>query len=181
MDTKILFGALLVAGVLGGFAINGYFMDNESLDDNITDVEVGNEAPNFKITDTEGNTFNLSDFENEKVVVLEFMNMGCGSCHNFEKNVLKSFCNNTTMPEDVAVISLTQTENANQEDLNERAEGKNWAYALGSEEMTDAYGADRSPSIVIIDKNGIITFSESGAMTESELEEKVNEALSNSN
>ena len=52
MDTKILFGALLVAGVLGGFAINGYFMDNESLDDNITDVEVGNEAPNFKITDT---------------------------------------------------------------------------------------------------------------------------------
>ena len=162
MDTKILFGALLVAGMLGGFAINGYFMDNESLDDNITDVEVGNEAPNFKITDTEGNTFNLSDFENEK-------------------NVLKSFCNNTTMPEDVAVISLTQTENANQEDLNERAEGKNWAYALGSEEMTDAFGADRSPSIVIIDKNGIITFSESGAMTESELEEKVNEALSNSN
>ena len=47
--------------------------------------------------------------------------------------------------------------------------------------MTDAFGADRSPSIVIIDKNGIITFSESGAMTESELEEKVNEALSNSN
>ena len=28
------------------------------------------------------------------------------------------------MPEDVAVISLTQTENANQEDLNERAKEK---------------------------------------------------------
>lgn len=84
------------------------------------------------------------------------------------------------MPQDVAVISLTQTENANQEDLNERAEGKNWAYALGSEEITDAFGAERSPSIVIIDKNGIITFSESGAMTEGELEEKVNEALTNS-
>ena len=52
--------------------------------------------------------------------------------------------------------------------------------ALGSEEMTDAFGAERSPSIVIIDKNGIITFSESGAMTEGELEEKVNEALTNS-
>ena len=50
----------------------------------------------------------------------------------------------------------------------------------GSEEMTDAFGAERSPSIVIIDKNGIITFSESGAMTEGELEEKVNEALTNS-
>lgn len=105
------------------------------------------------------------------------MNLGCGSCHNFEKNVLKSYCNNTTMPEDVKVISLTQTENESEDKLNERAEDKNWAYALGSEEMTDAFGADRSPSIVIIDKDGIITFSESGAMTESELEEQINLAL----
>ena len=81
------------------------------------------------------------------------------------------------MPEDVKVISLTQTENESEDKLNERAEDKNWAYALGSEEMTDAFGADRSPSIVIIDKDGIITFSESGAMTESELEEQINLAL----
>ena len=177
MDTKTLFGVLLVAGIVGGFSINSYFMNNETIEDNIIDVEVGNEAPNFAITDTEGNSFNLSDFENDKVVVLEFMNMGCGSCHNFEKNVLKSYCNNTTMPEDVKVISLTQTENEDKDKLEERAEDKNWAYALGSEEMTDAFGADRSPSIVIIDKDGMITFSESGSMTKAELEEKINEAL----
>ena len=177
MDTKTLFSALLIAGIVGGFSINSYFMNNETIEDNIIDVEVGNEAPNFAITDTEGNSFNLSDFENEKVVVLEFMNMGCGSCHNFEKNVLKSYCNNTTMPEDVKVISLTQTENEDKDKLEERAEDKNWAYALGSEEMTDAFGADRSPSIVIIDKDGMITFSESGSMSKSELEEKINEAL----
>ena len=79
--------------------------------------------------------------------------------------------------EDVEVISLTQTEDVSQEDLEERAEGKNWAYVFGSEEMTDAFGADRSPSIVIIDKDGIVTFSESGPMTESELKEKIDEAL----
>ena len=177
MDTKTLFGVLLVAGIVGGFSINSYFMNNETIEDNIIDVEVGNEAPNFAITDTEGNSFNLSDFENEKVVVLEFMNMGCGSCHNFEKNVLKSYCNNTTMPEDVKVISLTQTENEDKDKLEERAEDKNWAYALGSEEMTDAFGADRSPCIVIRDKDGMITVSQSGSMTKAELEEKINEAL----
>ncbi len=177
MDTKTLFGVLLVAGIVGGFSINSYFMNNETIEDNIIDVEVGNEAPNFTITDTEGNSFNLSDFENEKVVVLEFMNMGCGSCHNFEKNVLKSYCNNTTMPEDVKVISITQTENEDKDKLEERAEDKNWAYALGSEEMTDAFGADRSPSIVIIDKAGMITFSESGSMSKSELEDQINLAL----
>ena len=177
MDTKTLFGALLIAGIIGGFSINSYFMGNETIEDNIINLEVGNEAPNFTITDTEGNSFNLSDFENKKVVVLEFMNMGCGSCHNFEENVLKSYCNNATMPEDVKVISITQTEDENKDKLNERAEDKNWAYALGSEQMTDTFGADRSPSIVIIDKDGIITFSESGTMTESELEEQINLAL----
>ena len=176
MDTKTLFGALLVAGIIGGFSINGYFMDNGT-EDNITDVEVGNEAPDFTLTDSKGNSFNLSDFENEKVVVLEFMNMGCGSCHNFEKEVLKSYCNTTTMPEDVEVISLTQTEDVTQEDLEDRAEGKNWAYAFGSEEMTDAFGADRSPTLVIIDKDGMVTYSESGAISQSELEERINEAL----
>lgn len=176
MDTKTLFGALLVAGIIGGFSINGYFMDNGT-EDNITDVEVGNEAPDFTLTDSEGNSFNLSDFENEKVVVLEFMNMGCGSCHNFEKEVLKSYCNTTTMPDDVEVISLTQTEDVTQEDLEDRAEGKNWAYAFGSEEMTDAFGADRSPTLVIIDKDGMVTYSESGAISQSELEERINEAL----
>ena len=34
-----------------------------------------------------------------------------------------------------------------------------------------------SPSIVIIDKDGIVTFSESGHMTESELREKIDQAL----
>ena len=175
MDTKTLFGVLLIAGIIGGFSVNSYFMDNET-EDNIIDIKVGSEAPDFTLTDSEGNSFNLSDFENEKVVVLEFMNMGCGSCHNFEKEVLKSYCNATTMPEDVEVISLTQTEYVTQEDLEDRAEGKNWAYAFGSEEMTDAFGADRSPTLVIIDKDGMVTYSESGAISQSVLEERINEA-----
>ena len=68
MDTRTLFGALLIAGIVGGFSINSYFMDNGA-EDNIIDVEVGSEAPDFTLTDSEGNSFNLSDFENEKVVV----------------------------------------------------------------------------------------------------------------
>ena len=81
------------------------------------------------------------------------------------------------MPEDVEVISLTQTEDVSQEDLEDRAEGNNWAYVFGSEEMTDAFGADRSPTLVIIDKNGMVTYSESGAVSQSELEEQINLAL----
>ena len=49
---------------------------------------------------------------------------------------------------------------------------KKLGLCLGSEEMTDAFGADRSPSIVT-DKNGIITFSESGVMTELNLKRRL--------
>ena len=171
MDTKALFAVLLVAGIAGGFVVNAYLVDN-----NAKQIEVTNKAPDFTLTDTEGNEFNLSDYEGEKVIVLEFMNMKCGTCKNFEKDAMKSYCNES-MPEDVEVISVTQTKNADESKLIERSNEMGWKFMKGSSEMTDAFGADRSPTVVIIDKEGMITFSESGTMSKSELEEKINEAL----
>ena len=134
------------------------------------------EAPDFTLKYTDGNTFSLSDYEGEKVLVVEFMNMNCGTCKNFESNTMKSYCNES-MPEDVEVISVTQTKNADESELAERTEEMGWRFMKGSGEMTDAFGADRSPTIVIIDKDGMITFSESGPMSQSELENEVNAAL----
>ena len=168
MDTKTLFMAVLMAGILGGFALNNSLFN--------ATIEVGAEAPDFTLMDSDGNEFSLSDFEGEKVIVLEFMNMRCGTCKNFEENSLKSYCDDT-MPEDVEVISITQTKNADDDELAERTEEMGWDFIKGKEEATDAFGADRSPTVVIIDKDGVITFSESGAMSKSELEEKINAAL----
>ena len=168
MNTKTLV-VLLVAGILGGF-----FALNNSLFNST--VEVGAEAPDFTLVDPDGNEFSLSDFEGEKVIVLEFMNMRCDTCKNFEENSLKSYCNDT-MPEDVEVISITQTKNADDNELAERTEEMGWDFVKGKEEVTDAFGADRSPTVVIIDKSGMITFSNSGSMSQSDLEKEVNAAL----
>ena len=176
MDTKTLFVVVLVAGIIGGFSINNYFTNNRNIEDNIDDLKMGNEAPDFTLTDTEGNEFSLSDYEGEKVLVLEFMNMNCGTCKNFEKDAIKSYCNES-MPEDVEVISVTQTKNADESELAERTDEMGWRFMKGSNEMTDTFGADRSPTVVIIDKDGIITFLESGSMSKSELEENINAAL----
>ena len=168
MNTKTLFVVLLVAGILGGFVLNNSLFN--------ATIEVGAEAPDFTLVDPDGNEFSLSDFEGEKVIVLEFMNMRCSTCKNFEENSLKSYCDDT-MPEDVEVISITQTKNADDNELAERTEEMGWDFVKGKEEVTDAFGADRSPTVVIIDKNGIITFSDSGYMSQSELEKEVNAAL----
>ena len=102
MDTKTLFMAVLVAGMIGGFALNNsLFRDVAGLDDTI---EVGTEAPDFTLVDPDGNQFTLSDFEGEKVIVLEFMSMSCGTCKNFEENTLKDYCNEA-MPDDVKDIT----------------------------------------------------------------------------
>ncbi len=174
MDTKTLFMAVLVAGMIGGFALNNsLFRDVAGLDDTI---EVGTEAPDFTLVDPDGNQFTLSDFEGEKVIVLEFMNLRCGTCKNFEENTLKDYCNEA-MPEDVKVISITQTKNADEDELAERAEEMGWKFVKGKDEITDAFGADRVPTVVIIDKDGIITFSKSGSMSQSDLEKEINAAL----
>ena len=180
MDTKTLIAVLLVAGIAGGFTINNYIVEDKAVNDNYTNtveqVEIGGEAPDFTLKDTDGNEFNLSDYEGDKVLVLEFTNMKCGTCKDFEKNEIKSYCNES-MPEDVEVISVTQTKNADEDKLAERTEEMGWRFMKGSSEMTDAFGADSSPTVVIIDKDGMVTFSESGSMSQSELEEEINEAL----
>ena len=184
MDTKALVAILLVAGFVGSFSVNEYLISDDSENvfsgDNSSatneEIKVGNEAPDFTLTDTAGNQFNLSDYEGEKVLVLEFMNTGCGTCKNFERNTLKSYCNNS-MPKDVEVISVTQTSNADESELSERSDEMGWRFMKGSSEMTDAFDANRSPTIVIIDKEGMITFTNSGSMSESELEENINDAL----
>jgi len=38
-------------------------------------------APDFSLTDIDGNVFRLSDFSG-KVVLIDFMNTGCGSCRD---------------------------------------------------------------------------------------------------
>ena len=184
MDTRALVAILLVAGFVGSFSVNEYLISDDSENvfsgDNSSatneEIKVGNEAPDFTLTDTAGNQFNLSDYEGEKVLVLEFMNTGCGTCKNFERNTLKSYCNNS-MPKDVEVISVTQTSNADESELSERSDEMGWRFMKGSSEMTDAFDANRSPTIVIIDKEGMITFTNSGSMSESELEENINSAL----
>ena len=181
MDTKALFVAVLAAGIVGGFVISDYLVDDEAMEqeetlEEVEVVEVGNEAPDFTLIDTDGNEFNLSDYEGEKVIVLEFMSMKCGTCNNFEKETIKSYCNES-MPEDVEVISVTQTKNADDNELAERTEEMGWRFMKGSSEMTDAFGAESSPTIVIIDKDGMVTFSEIGIISQSELEEEVNTAL----
>ena len=52
-----------------------------------------NNAPDFTLTDTEGSSFSLSDYEGEKVVILDFMFTTCEPCKKLVKDALRPYSN----------------------------------------------------------------------------------------
>ena len=117
-------------------------------------------APDFTLKDTENATFNLSDYESKKTVILLFMYVFCEPCEEFVNEVLGPYSNGMDN-ESVAIISISVYGEDNETGLREYAEEHNWRHALsdsdGDVEIT--YNVTAVPKIYIIDKNRMITFS----------------------
>ena len=117
-------------------------------------------APDFTLKDTENVTFNLSDYENKKTVILLFMYITCEPCEEFVNEVLGPYSNGMDN-ESVAIISISVYGVDNETVLREYSEEHNWRHALsdsdGDVEIT--YNVTAVPKIFIIDKNRMITFS----------------------
>lgn len=132
-------------------------------------------APDFTLTDTEGNTFSLSDFRG-KVVVLDFMATWCGPCKDLI-NTLKSI--SITHPE-VVIISIdidTTETNQKLKDFKEECEA-NWIFALDTkvEAVSVKYNAVGIPKTVIINPKGEIAFEHVGDLSYSELSQEIENA-----
>lgn|GEM_PF-347839 len=74
MNTRIRFGFLALALVVGLGLGYGVAMVQSSTDDEIRNarLEVGDEAPDFRLPDHTGGFFRLSDLRGQRNVVLAF-------------------------------------------------------------------------------------------------------------
>jgi len=117
-------------------------------------------APDFTLKDTENMTFNLSDYESNKTVILLFMYTTCEPCEEFVGKVLAPYSNEMDN-ESVAIISISVYGNDNETDLRNYVEEYNWRHALSHSDgdFEIAYNVTAVPKIFIIDKNRMITFS----------------------
>ena len=89
-----------------------------------------NDAPDFTLKDTEGVTFSLSDYEGEKVVILDFMFSTCVPCEKFVKEALGPY--SAYMDEDdIAIVSVSVFGNDDETKLRNYAEEHDWRHALG--------------------------------------------------
>ncbi len=170
LENKVLFGigtamVLILAVVLYGM------IGGES------------DAPDFTLKDTRGNTFSLSDYEGEKVVVLDFMFTTCVPCEKFVKDALEPYSKN--IDNDVVIISVSVFGEDDEAELRNYAEDFGWIHAMGDSngDIELAYSVTGTPKLFIIDKNGQITYEAGGTTGKSvpkssnELELEVNKAL----
>jgi len=172
LENKVLFGMgtaiiLILAVVLWGM------IGGES------------DAPDFTLKDTEGKTFSLSEYEGEKVVILDFMYTTCEPCERFVKNSLKPY-SKIMDNDDVVILSISVFGFDSESDLADMANDHGWRHAMGDTngDIEIAYGVEGTPKLFIIDKNGQITYEAGGSPTakgvpdnREDLELEVNKAL----
>lgn len=137
-----------------------------------------NDAPDFTLKDTEGITFSLSDYEGEKVVILDFMFSTCVPCEKFVKEALGPYSGYMD-EDDIAIVSVSVFGNDDETKLRNYAEEHDWRHALGDSngDIEIDYNVIGTPKIFIIDKEGKITYSHVGPISESELSNEVDKAL----
>jgi len=158
---------IFIVSVVALAAIVIYFQGGGTVEGN---------APNFTLTDTDGNSFSLSDFE-WKVVVLDLMATGCEPCkHEIPhlKEVQQHY------GDDVIILSISVAWGG---DTNQwlatfkQAQGCTWRFAIDTDDVTTKYNAMTIPKLVIIDKNKNIRFTHVGITYSSTLIEEINGLL----
>ncbi|TAE36546.1 MAG: TlpA family protein disulfide reductase [Runella slithyformis] len=120
---------------------------------------VGTLAPPLEIEDIEGKTF-LSQQHRNKVIVLNFWFIGCKPCRE-EMPKLKELTENYKQNTDVIFVSVADD---SKEQLLKFASKNHFGYSIA--ETTAAvrknWGIFGFPTSVVIDKQGQITYEESG-------------------
>jgi len=136
------------------------------------------DAPDFTLNTIDGKTFNLSR-QIGKIVVIDFMYVNCRPCQlqmSELKNLYEQF------KDEIIMISVSvwwaEDETVDLDGFRDyyRAE---WMFALDTpdEDATTKYNAISVPRIIIINKNGDISYASSGWVSYDVLTEEINKSI----
>ena len=122
-------------------------------------------APEFTLTDIDGNTFSLSDFRG-KIVLLDFFATWCGPCRS-EMPHLKA--TQDEFYEELVVISISVDPDYDTvERLQQFRSSYNitWTLARDTANVAAKYDVSAIPTLYVIDQNGYVTFHKVGLTEE---------------
>ena len=128
--------------------------------------EAGRLAPDFTLTDLEGNRFTLSDYRG-KVVFINFWATWCPACR-------------AEMPEIEAVVvvgvDIMETEDTVRQFVEQG--GYSWTFVIDTTgEVSNNYEVTAIPTSFFIDREGVIRAVKIGSMTKRAMEARLLEAM----
>ena len=160
----IIFGVLAALGVAGFFGLRALVQDQMSKVNNINlSMTRGQEAPDFALPLTDGSEAKLSELLKDKeVVVLNIFASWCGPCEKEFPDMEKTYQKYKDKMEIVAVSGDLVLDEM--EDMVKYKEEHNLSFLVGMKnESIDSLKVGGFPTTYIIDRNGRIVFSQSGA------------------
>jgi len=163
--------AILIASILiiGG-AVGVYFII-ESLGTEII------AAPDYELQNTNGTSFLISDLQ-PKTVLLDFMSISCVPCKAMNP-VLNDLYYDADLQGKIEFISVDIVIDDNLTELGAHAvlENITWISAIAPEEMQFEYGVSQTPTFVIINPEGNITYVDKGIVPKEDLKTALIDAI----
>lgn len=137
---------------------------------------VGQKAPDFTLTSIDGEEFKLSD-NFGKVIVLDIMTTTCPACIE-EMEHLRGIYNRYS-PDDVMIITIDIESSDSNGDLMafKSQHGDNWTFARDIDGVANKYKVSYIPTMVIIDRDGIIRYHGAGELSEHRLSQEIDKLI----
>ncbi len=158
---------LIVLALAGGMAAAVLYLKGGGVSPGENAPGFDENTQEFTLTDTDGNTFSLSDFGG-KVVVLDFMNSSCVPCI-YEISYLKDVQQNYGANVAILSISVWGVDTNQTLATFKEQQGATWRFALDTASLATEYGVIAIPYLVIVDKNGVTQFTHTGVTSSSVL------------
>jgi len=136
---------------------------------------IGYPAPDFTLTDLDGNTVHLTDLRG-KVVFLNFWAIGCPPCR-FEMPAMEEVYQEYR-DEDVVIIGIDLGEPGSSVKNFVETNGYSWTFVIDTYgQIAWEYTVSGIPTSFFIDKDGIIRALQVGAMSRVVMEANLAEAM----
>lgn len=175
---------IMVMGLIIGVVVGVYFMTISSPENSASGggenvsigTDVGERAPDFTLTDIDGNEFSLSDYR-DNVVILDFMATWCTWCVREMPDLVKFHDNYGS--QGVVMISIDVTISETKEQLRnfKNGYGAEWTFARDTANVGTTYEVSGIPTKYMINQDGVIVWKHSGATSYSTLESEVSKLL----
>ncbi len=122
-------------------------------------LDIGDKAPNFKATTTDGKTITLSDVKGTKAAVICFTCNNCPVARAYEDRFVEF--SKKYAARGVKFIAVNVNTGETLEKMKKRSENKKFTFPYAydaSGKSAEAYGARVTPHLFILDSDGVVAY-----------------------